>query len=143
MAVAVGIVVVGTPGDRRGNAPYRFRGKQSTPVLLIAAAVYSFGAVLARPGQETLTANLASPSARGAYFGVASLSFAFGGGLGNYLGDVFFDIGQYDNLSLLPWMVLQGWHCCRRPVSFSIARCSAEWEVRTKHSPLSKVEVLH
>ncbi len=53
----------------------------STPVLLIAAAVYSFGAVLARPGQETVTANLASPSARGAYFGVASLSLAFGEGL--------------------------------------------------------------
>lgn len=80
----------------------------STPVLLIAAAVYSFGAVLARPGQETVTANLASPSARGAYFGVASLSLAFGGGLGNYLGGVVFDIGQHDNLLRLPWMVFAG-----------------------------------
>ncbi len=77
----------------------------NTLVLLIAAGVYSLGSVLARPGQETVTANLASPVARGTYFGVASLSLAFGGGLGNYLGGVLFDVGQRGNLALAPWVV--------------------------------------
>lgn len=74
-----------------------------TPGVLIAAAVFSLGAVLARPGQETITANLADPAARGTYFGVAALSLAVGGGLGNYLGGVIYDLGG-DGASL-PWII--------------------------------------
>ncbi|MEJ7840077.1 MAG: MFS transporter, partial [Thermomicrobiales bacterium] len=46
----------------------------STPAILAAAGVFSLGAIMTRPGQETVTANLANPVARGTYFGVAALS---------------------------------------------------------------------
>ncbi|MGB3304584.1 MAG: MFS transporter [Thermomicrobiales bacterium] len=91
VVIALGMLCVGVAGN--------------TLALLIAAAVYSLGSVLARPGQETVTANLALPSARGTYFGVASLSLAVGGGLGNYLGGVLFDVGQRGDLALVPWVI--------------------------------------
>jgi DHA1 family multidrug resistance protein-like MFS transporter len=72
--------------------------------LLVAAAIFSLGSVLARPGQETTTANLADPRAPGAYFGVASWSLAIGGGLGNYLGGTVYDVGRAGH-PMLPWMI--------------------------------------
>jgi DHA1 family multidrug resistance protein-like MFS transporter len=60
--------------------------------------------VLARPGQETTTANLADPRAPGAYFGIASWSLAIGGGLGNYLGGTIYDIGQAEH-PMVPWVI--------------------------------------
>lgn len=75
------------------------------PVLLIAAGVFAIGSVLARPGEQTVTANLASPNARGTYFGVAALSLALGGGLGNFLGGTFVDLGRSLELPALPWIV--------------------------------------
>jgi DHA1 family multidrug resistance protein-like MFS transporter len=71
--------------------------------VLIAAAVFSIGSVVARPGQETVTANLANPRAPGAYFGIASWSLAIGGGLGNYLGGVVYDVGQQSH-PMAPWV---------------------------------------
>jgi DHA1 family multidrug resistance protein-like MFS transporter len=64
------------------------------PGVLLAAAVFSVGVVLARPGQETVTANLASPAMRGTYFGVAMMSLAIGGGFGNLLGGMAYDYGR-------------------------------------------------
>ncbi len=75
--------------------------------VLIAAAIFAIGAVMARPGQETVLANLALPSARGTYFGVAALALAVGGGLGNYLGGVIYDIGG-GAASPLPWTIFGG-----------------------------------
>ena len=77
------------------------------PGVLLAAGVCATGAVMARPGQETVLANLASPAARGTYFGFAALSLAIGGGLGNYLGGVIYDIGG-DGSSPMPWIVFSG-----------------------------------
>jgi DHA1 family multidrug resistance protein-like MFS transporter len=76
----------------------------NTVGLLLASAVFSIGAVLARPGQETVTANLARPAARGAYFGVASLSLAVGGGLGNLLGGTLYDLGTQPGMAMVPWL---------------------------------------
>lgn len=73
-------------------------------LVLIAAALFSIGSVMARPGQETTTANLADPRAPGAYFGIASWSLAIGGGLGNYLGGAIYDIGQVGH-PMIPWVV--------------------------------------
>ncbi|MGC4108338.1 MAG: MFS transporter [Thermomicrobiales bacterium] len=73
--------------------------------LLVASAVFSVGAVLARPGQETVTANLAKPAARGAYFGVASLSLAVGGSLGNLLGGTLYDLGTRPGMGMVPWTI--------------------------------------
>lgn len=72
--------------------------------VLVAAAVFSLGSVLARPGQETVTANLADPRAPGAYFGIASWSLAIGGGAGNYLGGVIYDLGQAGH-PMIPWVI--------------------------------------
>jgi DHA1 family multidrug resistance protein-like MFS transporter len=91
--IGLGLLAVGVAGNVVG--------------VLIAAAIFSLGAVLARPGQETVTANLADPVARGTYFGIAALSLALGGGLGNYLGGVIYDLGKETNAQL-PWLVYAG-----------------------------------
>jgi DHA1 family multidrug resistance protein-like MFS transporter len=78
-------------------------GSTNIAFVLIAAAVFSIGSVVARPGQETVTANLADPRAPGAYFGIASWSLAIGGGLGNYLGGVVYDVGQQSH-PMAPWV---------------------------------------
>lgn len=75
--------------------------------VLIAAGIFATGAVMARPGQETVLANLARPSARGTYFGIAALALAVGGGLGNYLGGVIYDVGG-GAASPLPWTIFGG-----------------------------------
>lgn len=75
--------------------------------VLFAALVFSIGSVISRPGQETVTANLSDPSARGAYFGVAAWSLAIGGGFGNYLGGAIYDIGR-EGQQAIPWIVYGG-----------------------------------
>ena len=76
---------------------------ENTFGILLAAAVFSVGMVLARPGQETVTANLSSPEIRGTYYGVAMLSLAFGGGFGNLLGGVVYDFGKRTDAQFLTW----------------------------------------
>lgn len=74
------------------------------PVLLGGVFIMSLGVVLTRPAEQTVTAGLADPAARGAYFGVAALSVAIGGGLGNYIGGVAYDLGERHDLPALPWL---------------------------------------
>lgn len=76
-------------------------------LVLVAALVFSIGSVISRPGQETVTANLSDPRARGAYFGVAAWSLAVGGGLGNFLGGAIYDLGR-DGNPMIPWLVYGG-----------------------------------
>jgi DHA1 family multidrug resistance protein-like MFS transporter len=80
----------------------------NVPVLLACVFVISLGSVLVRPGEQTVTAGLAAPVARGSYFGVAALSLAIGGGLGNYTGGVIYDYGEHAGLPALPWLVFCG-----------------------------------
>lgn len=86
----------------------------STFGILLAAGIFSIGMVLARPGQETVTANLSDPAQRGTYFGVAMLSLAVGGGFGNLLGGVIYDFGKAHDLQALT-----------RGIFFAIAAASA------------------
>lgn len=72
--------------------------------VCLAAGVFATGAVIARPGQETVMAGLADPRSRGTYFGIAMLALAVGGGLGNYLGGVIYDLGGAGT-SPVPWIV--------------------------------------
>jgi DHA1 family multidrug resistance protein-like MFS transporter len=72
-------------------------------MILAAAGVFSVGMVLAKPGQETVTANLSDPAVRGTYFGVAMLSLAFGGGFGNLLGGVIYDFGVRHEMQAVTW----------------------------------------
>jgi DHA1 family multidrug resistance protein-like MFS transporter len=77
----------------------------NVPALLLVVTVISFGTILARPGEQTVSAGLADPIARGSYFGVAALSVAFGGGLGNLTGGLIYDYGKHVGRPELPWLV--------------------------------------
>lgn len=99
---SLNLLIVGTAGMGLGLL---LIAPASTIVpIILAAIVFSLGSVIARPGQETVTANLANPRAPGAYFGIASWSLAIGGGLGNYLGGTIYDIGK-DSYPAMPWIV--------------------------------------
>lgn len=78
---------------------------QSVTALLLCVATFTLGAMLAAPGQQTVTANLANPSALGSYYGVNALSLAVGGGLGNFSGGMFYALGQRLHFPALPWLV--------------------------------------
>jgi MFS transporter, DHA1 family, multidrug resistance protein len=80
----------------------------SLPALFACVLVISLGTVLVRPGEQTATAGLADPAARGSYFGVASLSLAIGGGIGNYSGGLIYDYGERAGTPALPWLVFGG-----------------------------------
>jgi DHA1 family multidrug resistance protein-like MFS transporter len=73
-------------------------------IFLCCIAVYSIGGMLISPTQQTVTAERASPSAVGAYFGVNMLSLAVGGSLGNGIGSWLYDIGLSLDWPQLPWI---------------------------------------
>ena len=108
----------------------------NVPALLLVVAVISFGTILARPGEQTVSAGLADPIARGSYFGVAALSVAIGGGFGNLTGGLIYDYGERIDRPELPWIVfgLVGaatvaglWHI-RDAISQAHARMTARTE---------------
>jgi DHA1 family multidrug resistance protein-like MFS transporter len=76
--------------------------------LLACVVVFSFGAMLVQPTQQSVTADLADPRALGAYFGFSALALAFGGGLGNYLGGWLYDAARRWDLPALPWLIFCG-----------------------------------
>jgi MFS transporter, DHA1 family, multidrug resistance protein len=78
---------------------------RDTASLLLAVFVYSLGIVISRPTEQTVAAGLASPAALGSYFGIAALSVAFGGGLGNFAGGILYDAGARLGQPALPWLV--------------------------------------
>jgi DHA1 family multidrug resistance protein-like MFS transporter len=77
----------------------------STTALLVCVALFSAGALLASPSQQTVTAGFANPAALGSYFGVNALALALGGGLGNYSGGLLYGLGQQRATPALPWLV--------------------------------------
>lgn len=91
VVTAVGVATIGLARD--------------TPMLLLAVFVYSLGIVVSRPTEQTVAASLANPAALGSYFGVAALSVAFGGGLGNVAGGVLYDAGERLMVPALPWLI--------------------------------------
>ncbi len=97
----LGLLITGTGIIATGLGLIAFA--DGYPLLLAAAGVYAIGAALTRPGEQTVTANLASPHARGTYCGVAALSMGLGGSLGNYLGGTFIDLGRSLDAPALPW----------------------------------------
>ncbi len=69
---------------------------------------FSLGSVLATPSTQTVTAQMADDRARGAYFGVGSLSMAVGGGLGHFLGGALIDVAARQQMPALPWLIFAG-----------------------------------
>ncbi|MBL8297848.1 MAG: MFS transporter [Rhodanobacteraceae bacterium] len=73
--------------------------------FLLCVAVVAVGAVMTRPTQQALIARMANPQALGTFLGVSSLSLAVGGGIGNIVGGLLFDLAARQNVPLLPWLV--------------------------------------
>ncbi|NWG19580.1 MAG: MFS transporter [Chloroflexi bacterium] len=73
--------------------------------LLACVALFSLGALLAAPGQQTVAADLANPAALGSYFGVSALALALGGGIGNYAGGVLYGFARDAGVPALPWFI--------------------------------------
>jgi DHA1 family multidrug resistance protein-like MFS transporter len=88
--MSVGLASVGVVGGLAG--------------LVGSVVVFSLGALLVAPTQQTATAALANPEALGSYFGVSSLALALGGGLGNFTGGLLYGLGQQLGLPHLPWL---------------------------------------
>jgi len=76
--------------------------------LLTSVAIFSLGALLAAPGQQTVAADLSNPAALGSYFGVSALALALGGGIGNYAGGALYSVGRDIGMPALPWLVCLG-----------------------------------
>lgn len=68
-------------------------------------ALFSIGAILSRPTQQTLIASLSNPAALGTYLGLSSISLAIGGGLGNIAGGWLIDVADARNWPALPWLL--------------------------------------
>jgi MFS transporter, DHA1 family, multidrug resistance protein len=73
-------------------------------VLLACVALFSLGALLAVPSQQTVAADLANPAALGSYFGVSALALAFGGGIGNVAGGLLYEFAQARGVPAAPWL---------------------------------------
>ncbi|MDQ3443471.1 MAG: MFS transporter [Chloroflexota bacterium] len=91
LVISIGLALVGFSANIAG--------------ILVAAAVFSLGAIMARPGQETVIANLADPGARGTYFGIGGLALAIGGGFGFLFGGIAYDYGKQHELQLATWLL--------------------------------------
>lgn len=79
----------------------------SFAAIAAATAVVAVGQMLVMPLHSTVTARLSSGQ-RGAYFGVGSLAFAFGGGSGYVLGGVLIDVADWLVTPWLPWIAMAG-----------------------------------
>jgi DHA1 family multidrug resistance protein-like MFS transporter len=74
------------------------------PQIYISVFFFALGTVLVMPNSYTVTASLANPAARGAYFGVSSLALALGGGFGHIVGGMLMDWATRFNQPTLPWL---------------------------------------
>jgi DHA1 family multidrug resistance protein-like MFS transporter len=97
------ILVFGVTMMALGLGGVAFAG--SVPALLLCVALFSAGALLAAPSQQTVAASFANPAALGSYFGVNALALALGGGLGNYSGGALYGLGGQIDMPALPWLV--------------------------------------
>lgn len=77
-------------------------------VMIIGVALFSVGTTLVRPSEQTVAAGLANRAALGSYFGLAALSVAVGGGIGNIAGGYLYDVGIRTSFTALPWLVCAG-----------------------------------
>ena len=97
------ILVLGIVTMALGLAAVAFALNIAT--LLACVALFSLGALLVAPAQQTVTASLANPAALGSYFGVASLALAFGGSIGNLAGGWLYGVSRQLAMPALPWLV--------------------------------------
>lgn len=101
----------------------------TVPLLLGSVVVISLGQILTRPGEQTVSAGLASPAARGSYFGVAALSLAIGGSLGNFTGGLIYDYGDSTGHPEIPWIVF---------MIVGLLTCAGLWRIRASVTEASR-----
>lgn len=77
-------------------------------MLLGCVGLFSIGAMLVQPTQQTVTADMAEPQIVGSYFGFNALALAFGGGLGNLSGGWLYDMAKRWQMPALPWTIFCG-----------------------------------
>lgn len=77
-------------------------------MLLGCVVLFSLGAMLVQPTQQTVTADMAEPRIVGSYFGFNALALAFGGGLGNFSGGWLYDMAKRWQMPALPWIIFCG-----------------------------------
>lgn len=77
---------------------------KAMPQIYLSVFFFALGTVLVMPNSYTVTASLANPAARGAYFGVSSLALALGGGFGHVIGGMLVDWAGRLNQPTLPWL---------------------------------------
>lgn len=77
-------------------------------MLLGCVVLFSIGALLVQPTQQTVTADMAEPQIVGSYFGFNALAMAFGGGLGNLSGGWLYDMAKRWQMPQLPWLIFCG-----------------------------------
>ena len=73
--------------------------------MLGCVALFSLGSMLVQPVHQSLTADMADPSAVGSYFGFNALALAFGGGIGNFAGGWLYDVAARISQPALPWLI--------------------------------------
>lgn len=73
--------------------------------FLSSVALFTLGALLTKPTQQTLIANHADRDALGLFMGFSSLSLGIGGGIGSVSGGWLFDMSKQFAMPSLPWMV--------------------------------------
>jgi DHA1 family multidrug resistance protein-like MFS transporter len=74
-------------------------------LFLGSVALFTLGALLTKPTQQTLIANHADKEALGLFMGFSSLALGIGGGIGSFSGGWLFDLSKEHALPALPWMV--------------------------------------
>jgi DHA1 family multidrug resistance protein-like MFS transporter len=72
--------------------------------LLACVGLFSLGAMVVQPVQQSLTVDMADPATVGSYFGFGALALAFGGGLGNVTGGWLYDLARTVDHPALPWL---------------------------------------
>ncbi|HEY0602346.1 MAG TPA: MFS transporter [Herpetosiphonaceae bacterium] len=77
-------------------------------MLLGCVVLFSIGAMLVQPTQQTVTADMADPAIVGSYFGFNALALAFGGSLGNFSGGWLYDMAKRWQMPALPWIIFCG-----------------------------------
>ena len=63
-------------------------------LVVLSASVYALGDLLYQPTQYTIVSDLARPDMLASYFGFAAFALAIGGGAGNVLGGIVFDLAS-------------------------------------------------
>lgn len=76
--------------------------------LLASAGLIALGMLIAKPGVQALTVDLADQRALGSYLGMNALFIGIGGAAGSFGGGALYDLGDRFEAGALPWILFAG-----------------------------------